>query len=140
MPPGPVSFFAEAAPMKWFVCLFGLLAFAGAAPAAACDLRESYVARLSAADHFNSRGERLTSAAAIIRQDRANYHLFGIRDPEDEGDVFFSSKANREILERMLENGSSTRQALFEIVNGTPLVVVTICQDHRGDYINVIVK
>jgi hypothetical protein len=32
----------------------------------------SYVALLSETDHFNSNGQRLTSAAAIIRQDRAN--------------------------------------------------------------------
>jgi hypothetical protein len=31
----------------------------------------SYVALLSEADHFNSSGQRLSSAAAIIRQDRA---------------------------------------------------------------------
>lgn len=42
------------------------------------ELIESYIALLSDADHFNSSGQRLTSAAAIIRQDRANYHLFGI--------------------------------------------------------------
>ena len=70
---------------------------AGLVPAAACDLKESYLARLGPADHFNSSGERLTSAAAIIRQDRANYHQFGKRDEEDDGDDFFGSK---EIVQR----------------------------------------
>lgn len=55
----------------------------------------SYVARLSETDHFNSSGQRLTSAAAIIRQDRANFHRFGIKDPEDEGDAFFADEGNR---------------------------------------------
>ena len=63
----------------------------------------SYVARLSEADHFNSSGQRLTSAAAIIRQDRANFHRFGIKDAQDEGDDFFADEGNRAALEQMLE-------------------------------------
>ena len=115
--------------------------FTGIAPAVACDLKESYVARLGPADHFNSSGERLTSAAAIIRQDRANYHQFGKRDEEDDGDDFFGSKENRATLERMLENGTSSPAALDEIVNGTPLIEVSVCRGNRGrDYINVRVK
>ena len=39
---------------------------------------ETYTARLSPADHYNSNGVRLHSAAAIIRQDRANYYVYGI--------------------------------------------------------------
>src|SRR6202035_4615251 len=65
----------------------------------------SYVALLSEADHFNSNGQRLTSAAAIIRQDRANYHRYGIRDPEDENDTFFADESCRAALEEMLEDG-----------------------------------
>jgi hypothetical protein len=37
----------------------------------------------------------LTSAAAIIRQDRANFQRFGIRDPEDEDDPFLSAALRR---------------------------------------------
>lgn len=126
--------------MKRYVLLTALLAIATPAPVAACDLVESYIARLGAADHFNSRGDRLSSAAAIIRQDRANYYLFGKRDPEDGGDAFFSSKENRAKLERMLENGQSSPTALAEIVNGTPLIEVSICRSNRGDYVNATVR
>jgi hypothetical protein len=83
---------------------------------------ESYGARLSVRDHYNSNGQRLLSAAAIIRQDRANYYVYGIRDPEDEADSFFSTKTNRESLERLLENGATTPQAIARVVNGTPLI------------------
>jgi hypothetical protein len=38
---------------------------------------------LSEQDHLNSNEQRLTTAAAIIRQDRANFHRFGLRDPAD---------------------------------------------------------
>ena len=87
---------------------------------------ESYTARLSPRDHYNSNGVRLTSAAAIIRQDRANFYVYGIRDSEDEPDSFFSDKSNRARLEQMLENGRATRDALYKVVNGTPLIRVDI--------------
>ncbi len=106
--------------------------------ASADNLRESYVAVLSSQDHFNSSGERLKSAAAIIRQDRANYHKFGLRDKGDEGDQFFASAHNREILERLLSRGTSSPGALARIVNGTPTILVKIYRTDSGeDYINV---
>lgn len=87
---------------------------------------ESYTARLSSRDHFNSNGERLRAPAAIIRQDRANFYVYGIRDEEDEGDSFFSAKSNRARLEQLLDNGRTTRQAANSVVNGTPLIRVDI--------------
>ena|SRR3984957_1596824 len=87
---------------------------------------ESYTARLSPRDHYNSNGVRLTSAAAIIRQDRANFYVYGLRDSEDEPDSFFSNKGNRARLEGMLENGRTTPDAIQRIVNGTPLIRVDI--------------
>jgi hypothetical protein len=89
-------------------------------------LVESYTARLSPRDHYNSNGERLQSAAAIIRQDRANFYVYGLRDNEDEPDPYFSSKGNRARLEQMLENGRTTSEAIYRVVNGTPLIRVDI--------------
>ena len=118
----------------------GSLVSMSATGVAACDARESYVARIGAADHFNSNGVRLTSAAAIIRQDRANYHVFGKRDREDQSDNFFSSVENRALLESLLARGESSRTAIDQIVNGTPLVEVTICRGNTGDFVTVVVK
>ena len=87
---------------------------------------ETYTARLSPADHYNSNGVRLQSAAAIIRQDRANYYVYRIRDREDEPDSFFSIKSNRARMEQMLENGRATPDAVNKIVNETPLIRVDI--------------
>ena len=87
---------------------------------------ESYTARLSARDHFNSNGARLRDAAAIIRQDRANFYVYGLRDQEDEPDSFFSAKSNRARLEQLLNNGQTTREAVYSVVNGTPLIRVDI--------------
>jgi hypothetical protein len=95
----------------------------------------TYVARLSEAGHFNSKGERLTSAAAIIRQDRANFHRYGIKDPEDEDDTFFADEGNRAALEQMLERGHADPGVISRIVNGTPLIHLscgkwTVCPCH----------
>jgi hypothetical protein len=76
-----------------------------------------YTARLSARDHYNSNGERLQSAAEIIRQDRANYYVYGLRDSEDEPDSYFSSISNRARLEELLENGRTTPDAIDRIIN-----------------------
>ena len=122
--------------------LYFLLALSFAASARADRLIESYTARLSPRDHENSNGVRLTSAAAVIRQDRANYHKGIHQDEEDQGDQYFASARNREVLEAMLERGASTRGALNAIVNGTPLVQVSILRDERSgrDYVTVTVR
>ena len=46
-------------------------------------------------DYYNSSGTRLNNLAALIAQDRANYHRFGIRDQSDENDPVFSDRAMR---------------------------------------------
>jgi hypothetical protein len=106
-------------------------------PSRAQQLIESYRAFLSEQDHFNSNGQRLTSAAAIIRQDRANFHRFGIRDPQDENDRFFADAHNRDALERMLEHGRADPGVISRIVNGTVLIRVDIYRDPDGPFIRV---
>ncbi|MEJ5025967.1 hypothetical protein [Brucella anthropi] len=91
---------------------------------------DSYYARLSADDHFNSSGERLSSAAAIIRQDRANVYVYRKRDSEDDLDDYFNSKANRARLERMVANGRFYGGAERAILNGSPLIYVEIYEDY----------
>lgn len=117
--------------------ILALLFFVCLATARADEILETYRARLSARDHFNTNGERLTSPAEIIRQDRANVHRFGIVDPEDQSDQFFSSEKNRAILEKLLEAGHSEPAAYQAVVNGTPLVVVTVLRGNRGEYVTV---
>jgi S1-C subfamily serine protease len=98
----------------------------------------SYTALLSEADHFNSKGQRLTTAAAIIRQNRANFHRFGIRSPEDQDDPFFASEGNRAALERMLDRGRADQGVTDRIVNGPPVLVrVDIFQSPSGPFIRV---
>jgi S1-C subfamily serine protease len=99
----------------------------------------SYVARLSEADHYNSQGQRLASAAAIIRQDRANFHHFNLRDPEDNDDPFFAVARNRAALEQMLERGRADPSAIARIENGSVLIRVNVYRGPRGPFIRVTV-
>jgi len=121
---------------KVFLVLILLLA---SVPASADELIETYVARLGANDHFNSKGERLTSPALIIRQDRANFYKFGRGNEEDEDDMFFRDVKNRELLQKFLERGHTTPAAYRAIVNGQPLVRVNVYRSKSGDYANVLI-
>ena len=48
---------------------------------AALKMTRSSNLSFSEQDHLNSNEQRLKTAAAITRQDRANFHRFGLRDP-----------------------------------------------------------
>jgi hypothetical protein len=90
---------------------------------------ESYTARLGPQDHHNSRGMPLRKLGEIIQQDRANYHRYSIRDPEDQYDGFFRSRRNRSRIQWMLRRGwvdSGLRQSALY---GTPLVQVDVYSD-----------
>jgi hypothetical protein len=85
-----------------------------------------YTARIGPQDHVTSQGVRLDTAAAVLRQDRANYHRFDNADPEDEGDDVFDDAHERARFERLLSRGIARPQTLRAIVNATPLVRVTV--------------
>lgn len=85
-----------------------------------------YTTRISAQDKVNSVGDRLETAAAILRQDRANYHRFDQPDAEDEGDDVFDDRHERGRFERLMSRGVVRPDTARAIINGTPLVRVTV--------------
>lgn len=105
-----------------------------AVPASAQELIDSYQAFLSQSNHYNSNGQRLTSAAQIIRQDRADLHRFGIRDPGDQDDTFFANADNRAALERLIDAGDSDPRDLRRIVNSNVTVEVDIYESDGDNY------
>lgn len=87
----------------------------------------SYTARISAKDHYASDGYPLSSAAQMVRQDRANWHRFGRGDAEDEDDPFFTSQSKRARLEQLLKkSGAISSSVRNAIVNGEPVVKVEV--------------
>lgn len=102
------------------------------------ELVSSYQAWIGRDDLYNSSGSRLTKPWQIVRQDRANFHAYGIRDDGDEGDDFFVDPANRQALESMLARGSMSSSARRMLLRGNCWINVSIYGHHdRGDFIEV---
>jgi len=86
-----------------------------------------YAAFIGPEDLRNSKGVRLESAAAILRQDRANVHRFGIRHADDEIDPWFHQPAARAAMAGMLKNGGGIHPAYEKFIRaGGVFVYVTI--------------
>lgn len=100
--------------------------FCGPMMANAQDLIGAYTAVIGDADLFNSKGARLTQPWQVLRQDRANFHRYGISQPGDEFDPFFGSIQNRKAMEQMVMNGSIDPRAARILVEGGAVVFVRI--------------
>ena len=81
-----------------------------------------YFTVLDKNDYYNSNGERLTSVADILRQDRANYYK-GQRGPRDEDDGgIFATKEGRSKFDTyaiVLENVSAS-----DLIKGRQTTIV----------------
>lgn len=88
-----------------------------------------YRARISAADHHNSRGTRLEKIEQILRQDRANFHKGTNCDPEDHWDPLFAKPENREWLERLATSATIAPALRDFLLHQTPVVEVRITKD-----------
>jgi hypothetical protein len=121
-----------------------MAALAGAAPlvpAFGQELIGGYVAYIGDDDLYNSNGARLTEPWQILRQDRANFHRFGIRQRGDENDPFFSDANNRAAMEQMVRNGGITREARRLLLQGGATVYVDIYgRNGRGTSVDVTVS
>ena len=116
-------------------CAVVLATSAGAAHAD--ELLESYNAYIGQDDLYNSNNERLTQPWQVVRQDRANVHRFGIRQPGDDIDSFFASARNRDLAERMIRDGTIESAAARLLLRGDARVTVEVWRGPDGDYLNV---
>jgi hypothetical protein len=111
---------------------------AAASTASAQEIIGTYTAEIGRADLFNSEGQRLTAPWQVLRQDRANYHRFGISQVGDQWDPLFADANNRAAMEQMVMNGYMDPQAARDIMAGGATVVVTIYGSGGiGTYVNV---
>lgn len=86
----------------------------------------TYLTFISGNDIYNSRGERLTDIGAIIQQDRANYHRFGIRDADDNWDELFGQLEMRQQIPGLVTAGSFDAGLRGRILDGRALVVIQV--------------
>ncbi|MGF0538892.1 peptidoglycan-binding domain-containing protein [Agrobacterium sp. ES01] len=105
-------------------------------------LIDRYEAVIGKEDRVNSKGVPLSGLAAFLRQDRANFHRFGIRQSGDTQDSYFSNPANRETFPALVNNGILEPDAVQAIIGGTmqPLIVYIYGRNGRADSLRVALK
>lgn len=103
-------------------------ALAPVAAAQACgdEPLATYTASFGSRDHVNSNGQRLTSIAQILQQDRANVNSRGIRDAGDSSDSYFTSVQARAQFASWVDAGWIDDAARDAIVNGNGQVTVYV--------------
>lgn len=97
----------------------------------------TYMALIGPEDLFNSSGVRLTTVGAIIAQDRANFHRFGIRHRYDESDPWFAGRGHRMSIPDLVQVNPTSAQV---IVRQGALVAVTVYATPDGQMTRMIVE
>ena len=113
-------------PVKSLALALALMLAMAPMAAGAQSLIASYAAFIGEDDLFNSSGTRLGEFWQILRQDRANYHRFGLRQRGDQGDPFFADANNRATLEQLLRNSDTHPSTRRLIISGNVPVYVEI--------------
>ncbi len=96
----------------------------------------SYTAYISNQNKYNSKGQSLASgvnqasAAAILRQNRADIYKFGLGSFGDTSDCYFGNVKNRGRIPALLNNGNISKATIRQIVNGNPLLQVDVYSTH----------
>lgn len=110
-----------------------------------------YLAYIGPEDMRSSSGKPVTTLGGVLQQDRANFHRFGIRHPQDGSDPIFANRALRASIPQMVEAGGNERGDLAHMARvGQPFLVnVFVCgygnqpsviylagagEDHSGCY------
>lgn len=82
----------------WLVA--GLIFGVGSSPCVACPGPVTYKTVIGEHDLKSSSGQNLNTLGAFVRQDRANFHKFRLRDAGDEPDAVLSDEKKRAELEQ----------------------------------------
>ena len=106
--------------------LLALSAAIAAQPAAAAEPTDGFCTTITAVDRVNSSGKKLTDVAAILQQDRANYHRFGRADEGDDGDVSFATSEARARIPAMLAAGWVEADAASAMRRSSPRICVAV--------------
>ena len=106
--------------------LLALSAAIAPQPALAAEPTDGFCTTITAVDRVNSAGKKLTDVAAILQQDRANYHRFGRADAGDDGDVSFASAEARARIPAMLKAGSVEADAASAMLRANPRICVAV--------------
>lgn len=95
-------------------------------PAAAQSPTAEYTAHIGEQDLYSSVGVRLSQPRQVLRQDRANYHRFGLQQPGDGWDPIFHDFDARGRMEAALQRGYISPEAAQDIMRGGATVIVRV--------------
>ncbi len=120
--------------MKSIVLACLVAGLAGGAQAQ--QMMAAYFAELGYEDYFNSRGAPLTDAAAVLQQDRANFHRFGIRHQGDDSDAYFGDQGSRAAIPNLFRAGPNGGYVQNALSGGWPGYssswLIQVCGDGRA--------
>ncbi|SLN24253.1 hypothetical protein PEL8287_01106 [Roseovarius litorisediminis] len=91
-----------------------------ATPATAQELMGEYFTSLRTEDMRNSSGQPLNDFCAIVQQDRANYHKFGLRHDTDQGDPFFTTPEMRARITGSCRIMPGSEYVVERVLSGKP--------------------
>ena len=107
-------------------------------PVFADDVIAEYLTWLDAKDTVSSKGVMLSSFGAILAQDRANYHRFGVRQELDTSDPIFSDKDMRAKLPQLYKAGSPVEAyILHDVISGVGHYVLVRVHGKGGQVTHV---
>ena len=97
---------------------------------------DSYQATFSRNDFFSSSGKKLSGAASIIQQDRANYYKYHRRDESDTASQsrFFQNAKNRAKISAMVKFGVIKNSDIDDDFDYGTVVKITIMKSNNGQY------
>lgn len=88
-------------------------------PVLADEVIAEYLTWLDAKDTVTSNGMKLDTFGAVLAQDRANYHRFGIRQELDTSDPIFSDRDMRAKLPQLYQAGNPVEAYIRDdVMNG----------------------
>ncbi len=107
-------------------------------PVLADDIIAEYLTWLDAKDTVSSKGVTLSSFGAILAQDRANYHRFGIRQELDTSDPIFGDPKMRAKLPKLYEDGRNVEAyILHDVLSGVGHYVLVRVHGKGGQVTHV---
>ncbi|MEM8652934.1 MAG: hypothetical protein AAGF54_20600 [Pseudomonadota bacterium] len=109
-------------------------------PASAEEVIAEYLTWLDAKDTVSSKGVKLKSFGAVLAQDRANFHRFGIKQELDTSDPIFSKREMRAKLPKLYEAGEPVAAYIYDDVmsgKGHYVYVRIIGNNGRITHVNV---
>ncbi len=78
----------------------------------------SYYTFIGREDFCNSSGAPLMDVGAVVQQDRANFHRFGIRHQGDEADPYFQNPEMRAKIPALVRAGGVDRYLKIQLGQG----------------------